>query len=176
MRPRTIESVPSYPLALATTALLVATAGTCVFAAFLDAPDSAADDFGEPAGDEQGGTTKILFLALYHWQALGLLVTTAAVFCVWLYRANRDARALGAREMRFSPRASVAWWFVPIAHLFKPYQVMTELWRASDPERRRDWATAPKTSALPAWWARIHTRLTAKAQRRAVRRESRNRA
>src|ERR1700754_3506800 len=59
-----------------------------------------------------------------------LLVTTIIVFAVWIHRANRNARALGAVGMRFSPGWAVGWFFVPIANLWKPYQAMKEIWQA----------------------------------------------
>ena len=54
-------------------------------------------------------------------------------FCVWIYRAHGNLTALGATNLRFSPAWAVGWYFVPIMNLFRPYQVMKELWEESDP-------------------------------------------
>src|SRR5262249_29946861 len=40
---------------------------------------------------------------------------------VWVYRANRNARALGAEGLAYSPGWSVGWFFVPLANLVMPY-------------------------------------------------------
>ena len=77
-------------------------------------------------------------------------LATAVVVSRWIYRANSNARALGASEMAFSPGAAVGWYFVPIANLWKPYQGMREIWRASVSPAR--WKRQPVSALLPAWW------------------------
>lgn len=68
----------------------------------------------------------------------------------WIYRASCNARELGAAGMRFSEGGSVFWYFVPILNLWKPFQAMKEIWRAS--ERPRDWQNGPAHGLLVAWW------------------------
>ena len=52
--------------------------------------------------------------------------------------------------MKFTPGWSAGWYFVPFANLFKPYEVMTEIWQAStDPA---NWTAVPRGSILPRWW------------------------
>jgi hypothetical protein len=58
-----------------------------------------------------------------------LYVATAVVFLRWLHRSYANLVALGARELRFSPRWAVGYWFVPIVNLVRPKQTMDELWR-----------------------------------------------
>lgn len=84
------------------------------------------------------------------WSQLALVIVTIIVFAVWIYRANVSVRAQGAEGLRYSPRSAVAWFFVPIAYLWKPYQAMSDLWRASkDPAR---WGEVQRGSILPLWW------------------------
>ena len=47
---------------------------------------------------------------------------------MWIYRINYNARCLGAKEMRYTPGWSVGWYFIPIVHLWKPYQAMKEIY------------------------------------------------
>lgn len=68
--------------------------------------------------------------------AVGLLQTisiivTAVVFLMWIYRANSNARALGAKGMEFTPGWAVGYFFVPIIFLWKPYQAVKEIYRVS---------------------------------------------
>ena len=70
---------------------------------------------------------------------LGLLlipvyITCIVLYCVWVYRANKNARALGALGMKHTPGWCVGWFFVPIANLFMPYQAVREIYQASDPK------------------------------------------
>jgi hypothetical protein len=78
------------------------------------------------------------------------LVVLIVLFCIWIYRANSNARQLGATDMQFSPGWSVGWYFIPIANLWKPYQAMCEIWQASaDPAH---WQQQPRGAILPLWW------------------------
>lgn len=81
------------------------------------------------------------------------LVLVAVAFLVVLVRASRNARALGATDMSHSPASAVFWFAVPIANLWRPYQVVRELWLASTPRPGGPWSQARVSPLLPAWWA-----------------------
>jgi hypothetical protein len=78
----------------------------------------------------------------------GLYLVCAVVFAMFLHRANRNARALGAEYMKFTPGWTVGWFFVPFANLFKPYQAAKEIWEASRP----DGGLPVTSSVLVLWW------------------------
>ena len=78
------------------------------------------------------------------WLVTGILVL------VWIHRANHNARQLGAADMRFTPGWAVGWYFVPIAWFWKPYQAMTEIWRAS--RNPSAWRGEPVPPLLRWWW------------------------
>ena len=90
---------------------------------------------------------------------LSFLVTlaTTIVFLLWIYRASQNLHSLGALGQRFSPGWAVGWWFVPIMNLFRPYQVVKEVWKVSDPElaldTTREWTTTRASPLLAWWWA-----------------------
>jgi hypothetical protein len=76
-----------------------------------------------------------------------LLLATSVVVLVWIYGANRNAHAIGATGMRFTPGWAVGWYFIPIFNLWKPYQAMKEIWKASaDPG---NWQAQPRSALLP---------------------------
>lgn len=80
-----------------------------------------------------------------------VFIVTGVVFLRWIYRANKNARQLGAKGMQFTPGWSVGWYFVPIANLWKPYQAMKEIWNASvDPLK---WDAQGRSPILGLWWA-----------------------
>src|SRR5262245_15752446 len=58
----------------------------------------------------------------------GVGLVAVVLFCVWIYRASRNAGALGAVGMKYGPGWSVGWFFVPFASLFMPFLVLRELW------------------------------------------------
>jgi hypothetical protein len=92
-------------------------------------------------------------------QAIGftqvaLFIVTGIVFLTWIHRANRNARALGAEGMRFTPGWSVGWYFVPIMSLWKPFQAMREIWQASAQSRCQGWAEVMAILGASSGWSR----------------------
>lgn len=85
----------------------------------------------------------------------GLGFVAAFVVCgflvlKWTYRVNRNAHAF-TRGLDNSPPWSVAWYFVPIASLWKPYQALKQAWQAN--ERPESWRTVQLPNLMPWWWA-----------------------
>lgn len=91
-------------------------------------------------------------LRAIFWVFTGLPIPLITVIVVlnWIHRANHNARQLGAADMHFTPGWAVGWYFVPIAWFWKPYQAMTEIWRAS--RNPADWRRKPVSPLLPWWW------------------------
>jgi Domain of unknown function (DUF4328) len=81
---------------------------------------------------------------------LALIVITATIFLRWIYRANKNARALGAAGMQFTPGWAVGWYFIPFMNLWVPYQAVKEIWKVS--ANPADWLNAPRGAILPWWW------------------------
>ncbi len=83
-------------------------------------------------------------------------IPTVILFLVWIHRVSENLRFLGALGQRFSPGWAVGSWFVPLVNLFRPYQVMGEIWRGSDPDLRSvgriDWKYGSSTPLLGWWW------------------------
>ncbi|HEV7659397.1 MAG TPA: DUF4328 domain-containing protein [Allosphingosinicella sp.] len=82
---------------------------------------------------------------------LALFAGTAIAFLVWLYRAEVNARALGAEDMMVSPPWAVGWFFVPLVQLVMPFVAVRELWKAS--ATPRDWQLGASSPLIALWWA-----------------------
>jgi len=82
------------------------------------------------------------------------LAGAAVAFCMWIHRASRIAH-LFRPQMEYTPGWAVGWYFIPIANLFKPYQVMRELSQVADPasDALPDHRSAPVSGIVHAWWA-----------------------
>lgn len=91
-----------------------------------------------------------LFTALQL--AAGALL--AAAFLPWLYRARVNVRALGMRRLRYGREWTVLAFLVPVLQLFRPYQVVAEVWRASDPSSGDPmaWHRAAVSPLVGLWW------------------------
>lgn len=80
----------------------------------------------------------------------------AGFFIAWLHRVYGNLFALGAQYPRYS-RATAIWsWFVPILNLWRPKQVINDVWRASDPDAPVDqgdsWREKEPPALYAVWW------------------------
>jgi len=94
--------------------------------------------------------SRVRVLAIIE-SALGLAM--GITLLMWVYRANYNARALGAEGMSYSPGWSVAYFLIPCLNLWMPFLVLKELWKASTPGRIAQWRQARVSPVLPIWWA-----------------------
>jgi len=82
-----------------------------------------------------------------------ILIVVGILFLRWTYFSNRNASSLGAYDLEFTPGWAVGWYFIPVAMLWKPYQALKEVFKASHPDFTDDWRDAPHPDVLPLWWA-----------------------
>jgi hypothetical protein len=148
--------IPPRDLARWTAGLLVATAALAWIAVGVDLSELR---LLLPAGDGTAVSheTRWAQLKTTSWlfrvQTL-CFAATSILFLIWLYQARVNVRALGARRLHFERRWAVLGFVVPLLNVFRPYQVMREVWQASDPrvEDGFGWKTVPVPPLLPRWW------------------------
>lgn len=94
-----------------------------------------------------------------HNVLLGLTVLaffiSAISFLMWFHRVTKNLASLGAISTKYSPGWAVGYWFIPILNLFRPYQVMVEVWHGSvpQPERTASLVRVHRGShAQVGWW------------------------
>jgi hypothetical protein len=105
----------------------------------------------DPAAAEANDIRHVFISMISLATALGSLVA----LLVWIYRAYANLPALQSNEIQFTPGWAVGWFFVPIMNLFRPYQVVRELWNGSDPNRftlSGQVLDEPASSAIVGWW------------------------
>jgi serine/threonine protein kinase len=104
-------------------------------------------------GEEASAGTLYLWVGLV--QAAWFLVT-AAFWLAWNRRAYLNLPALGARRLRYRPWWAIGAWLVPVFSLFRPKQLLNDVWRASDPDLPPDqadgWRGRPVAELLGWWW------------------------
>jgi len=94
--------------------------------------------------------------ALIGWIQLGILIIGMIIFLIWVHRANKNLHAFQNPILRFSPGWAVGWFFVPIMWLFRPYQVLNEISKASNPDldpNIHDVNHLPASAIVGVWWA-----------------------
>lgn len=109
----------------------------------------------EIAGVLGTGLTVAEFVSLGLAVVYLLLIGVLFVFWMkWVHRTYRNLPALGADGLSYSPGWAVAYNFIPILSLFRPFQVMRETWKASHPSHSGGltWSAVPVPALLGAWW------------------------
>lgn len=108
---------------------------------------------GEPvtAGELTASDDRQVAIALVQ---AGLGILAAAFFIAWLHRAYKNLRPLGVELLRYGPGWAIGAWFVPILNLFRPKQIVNDVWRGSDPELedRVGWIDGPVPFVFAVWW------------------------
>ena len=155
-RPDGIRSLNAYRTwAVAALAAWIASAALQVIAdaTRISVVSAVINGTGVSLDDAQNSDRLVSLAALIH---LGVFVLAAVAFLMWLYRAVANNHALGAYELRFTPGWAVGWWFVPLANLVCPLQIIAEAWRAADPSASRSTAELRARLRTPAivitWW------------------------
>jgi len=103
--------------------------------------DSPADALPNDGLTIATGLSGVLYLATY------LLAGVVTLF--WLYGAARNAKTIRP-SLDFTPGWAVGWYFVPFANLYKPYEVLRDIWIAG--KGPVNGAYPKGTPRLSVWW------------------------
>ena len=81
-------------------------------------------------------------------------VLVAALFIPWLHHARANLRALGTRRLRFGREWTYLGFAIPVLNAYRPYQVVSEVWRGSDPTSTDPlgWQRLATSRLVLAWW------------------------
>lgn len=88
--------------------------------------------------------------ASISYVALAVFASTLVSFFVSLNQSNKLARAAGAQGLRFSPGWTVGYFFIPIINLWKPYQAVADIWKAS--KNPAGMGAVPTGDIVVVWW------------------------
>ena len=116
-----------------------------LFSSLMQAELLSRENFTEEEGQANDARETLIGFA-----QLGVYLFTVVIFSCWIVRANKNVRALGAGGLRITPGWAVGYFFVPIVNLWRPYQAMSDLWRAS--RNPGSWVATAAGAILPAWW------------------------
>jgi hypothetical protein len=114
------------------------------------------EHFWIPDWEYSDEPSALIFGAAYGSAGITLIVAYlvgVVGFLLWFHRTIVNAAALGRGVRNVSPGTAVLYWFVPILNLFRPYHVVTALYRRSHPGTTlaRDWVA--RWEWIPSvWW------------------------
>jgi hypothetical protein len=92
-----------------------------------------------------------------HWIGVFQIfcfAVTGLLFISWLHRARVNIRALGMRRMQYRREWTIVGFLIPVLNALRPYQVVREIWQASDPRSGdpMEWKYIEAPITLPLWW------------------------
>jgi hypothetical protein len=111
---------------------------------------------GAPLGDLSLSQVDYM-IWMVGWAQIVAFGLVAFVFIAWLYRLRVNLRALGVRKPDFARYWSVLGFLIPAVNFVVPYQVLAEVWRASDPSvlDRFEWKRVEAPRILMVWWGTV---------------------
>ena len=77
-------------------------------------------------------------------------ITSVLLSLFWIYKAHKNIEQKGIKNLDFSNKACVYWWFVPILSLWKPYYIVKEIFLAS--KFANDWKDKSAIFLIIWWW------------------------
>ncbi len=86
---------------------------------------------------------------------VGLVCASALLFGCWLYRSRINGRAFGSRRFQYLRKWALLGFVIPLLNLIRPLQVVSEVWRVSDPrstENPFDWRMLAVPRFVQVWW------------------------
>ena len=86
-------------------------------------------------------TLRVIYMA-----GITIHILCVPFYCLWINRSCKNAWLLNPPKMKATPAWAVAYYFIPIVSLWKPYRSMLEIRNASFGMR------ANLTRLLPLWW------------------------
>ncbi len=92
-------------------------------------------------------------LAVYQVVARSLFFLPAAAFaCLmfWIFRVNKNARALSSQPLETSPGWAVGWFLVPLVCWWRPLETVCEIYKAS--RTPHDWRRTGRAALVGWWW------------------------
>lgn len=84
---------------------------------------------------------------------VGASIVAKTLLLVWIYFTVAYLYRLSHRRMKFTPGWSVAWFLIPIANLWKPYQVVNEIRLRQEKFHNRFVKASRHSSLMQLWWA-----------------------
>lgn len=81
-----------------------------------------------------------------------LSVSWSVSLMLFVFRANSNLRALGTKNLAFSPGLAVGSWFIPFLAIVWPWQALGEIYKASHSPYGTKWKKEPFPGVVIACW------------------------
>lgn len=115
-------------------------------------------------GDANANDARQVLVAMAQ---LAVGIATAVAFLMWFHRVHRNLPSLGAKGLQYTTGWTIGGFCVPFLNLVRPYQVMSEVWRGSDPSPKsitEGFIQRVPVSSLLGWWWALYLLMNISAQ------------
>jgi hypothetical protein len=73
-----------------------------------------------------------------------------AMLLLWTYQSCKYNWFRGVKNLEFTPRMSVIWWFIPLGNIIQIPRILIEIHKANQP--LEEWKNAKTFILIPIWW------------------------
>jgi hypothetical protein len=84
-----------------------------------------------------------------------VFIATGVFFLFWFHRVYRNLPALGG-DRRYGTGWAIGSWFVPFLNVWRPKQIVNDIWRESGPHTTDEYGTKDERNNVPnlflLWW------------------------
>jgi hypothetical protein len=84
-----------------------------------------------------------------------VFIATGVFFLFWFHRVYRNLPALGG-DRRYGTGWAIGSWFVPFLNVWRPKQIVNDIWRESGPRTTDEYGTKDERNNVPnlflLWW------------------------
>jgi len=104
---------------------------------------------------EQEAEMSDLLQAVIGFAQMGIYIVSVILFLNWFRRAYGNLHRLGISDLKYSETMTIWAWFIPIISLFRPVQIMNEIWNETQKKiKELDASYTFKDLGLPVtlWW------------------------
>lgn len=74
------------------------------------------------------------------------------LFLYWVYKSYKKLPLISGEKNRWSTGWAIGGWLIPILNLWRPYQVMSELWNKSNPDKTKGNNGFFSGGKVGTWW------------------------
>ena len=86
---------------------------------------------------------------------IGIYITSAVLFLNWFRRAYGNLHRIGIRHLKHKESMALWTWFIPIIVLFRPVQIMNEIWNTTQEKIKKydtSYLIKNGTLGIGLWW------------------------
>ena len=103
-------------------------------------------------GSSFGYETQTVLRNLMTYLIPCLLIAMAISFLVWFQTCRNNLQPLGASYLTMRPLDAMESFVYPVLNLFRPPQILDEIWKASDPNKQDTYDSTETNQYIRYWW------------------------